>query len=122
VIKAYDRPKPGHPGLLVRFPTGGPLKPDVAPGELVREKFDEASRGMVVSVVGDRVVVLWSKVPVWLTVTLPQIRQVFVSSISQSLASVQPMSAPVGGVFFKEFTYGANPPSGSLGSKQGEET
>jgi hypothetical protein len=45
--------------------------------------------------------------------TMPKVRQVFAPLLAQNLVSIQPMSLPVGSIFYLDYTYG----SLSTGSK-----
>jgi hypothetical protein len=41
--------------------------------------------------------------------TFPVVRRVFPSLLAQEIVSVQPMTAPVGGVFYQDYSYGMSP-------------
>lgn len=39
----------------------------------------------------------------------PAVRRIFPSMIAQEIVSVQPMAAPVGAVFYQDYSYGMSP-------------
>lgn len=85
----------------------------LVPGDRVQFSRDELSRGMIVAVTDrDNITVIWS-VPPKNRFTFPTImKRVSPTLIAQQLISVQPMTAPAGGVFYFDHMYrsGSQPP------------
>lgn len=69
--------------------------------------------GVVVAVTGDDVAVLWSVTP-WQgsvgAVGMPIVRRSRSGFVLNGLVSIQPMTGPVGGIFYKDYTYGSSVP------------
>lgn len=103
------------------------LDGNINPGALVRHADWERSLGTVVSLVhADYVphqetppaqaLVLWTREPGLFGFGLPPIRRVNYQAIAKQLVSVQPMTAPVGAIFYLDYQYGSGslPTSGSV--------
>ena len=88
------------------------------PGDLVTNRH-YGGNGIVVSVDNDTLVVLWSVPPIWTNVRLPSFRRVFPHALAQQLVAVQPMTAPVGSVFYTDYTYGNDVAGCNNGSRVG---
>jgi hypothetical protein len=125
-LKTYDRPSGPH-GEWMPWPfyiiddTGqiqtrdekgdGILGPDhaIAPGCWVSMQTG-GGFGFVVAINDDNLTVLWSDEPKVLggfsNFAMPLIRRVFPPQLAQQLIQVQPMTAPVGNVFYMDYKYG----------------
>jgi len=75
------------------------------PGIRVVHEHDGRSSGIVVAVTDKGITVLWSKPP-GLGFKLPDIRQVFSKLNSRDIVSVQPMTLPIGNLFYLDYQYG----------------
>ena len=85
----------------------------LAPGSFVQH-YKRGGFGMVVAQTDDQMTILWSVMPrnmTLLDMEFPPLKKVKQEPISQVITSVQPMTAPVSGVFFLDYQY----PTGSLG-------
>jgi len=90
------------------------------PGTLVKHKSDLSSLGTCISRHWGpddkpmQVTVLWAKPPrTFSNVIFPKVRKTSPTLLANQLVSVQPMTAPAGGIFYMNYTYG----SGSNGGK-----
>jgi len=65
-------------------------------------------KGMVIAINDENLTVLWSKEPGsgdFSSFTMPLVRRVFASRSAQQLVSIQPMTVPLGGVFYMDYKY-----------------
>lgn len=79
-----------------------------APGEWVTHD-SLGGTGMIVAMTEDQMTVLWSVPPRpsgFSSLALPLVRRVFTPNLAKQIVQVQPMTAPVGGVFYMDYTYG----------------
>lgn len=83
---------------------GDPGCDNVEPGSRVTHPL-WGGFGMVVSITSDGTTVLWTRDP-HVTVTFPNVQRAAQQPIAASIIKVQPMTAPVGNVFYLDYTYG----------------
>ena len=89
----------------------GDLIPHTAfvPGDHVTCAKNSTWRGMIVSISGDSVHVLWSSCEEHKSqfgaFTTPLIRRTFSQALAKQLVSVQPMTVPSGGIFYTDYTF-----------------
>lgn len=65
--------------------------------------------GMVIAIDDDQICILWSeepRSPGFGNIAFPIVRRVFNPLIASQLVSVQPMTAPVGAIFYLDYVYG----------------
>ena len=105
---ASDRPWP-----LYRYAADGTLDKEATtfrPGDWVAHAWGGGTgRGVVIGVTQDEVAVLWSDEPQsgFDKFAFPIIRQVSPRLTANSIGSIQPMTAPTGGIFYMDYTYGS---------------
>jgi hypothetical protein len=82
-------------------------KKKLVPGLRVRHSFDRKSDGIIIAITNDQISVMWTVEPEpFRDFIAPLIRRVSPGLIANQIISVQPMTAPVGGVFYMDYTYG----------------
>lgn len=115
-LKTYTRATEGpHVGegpylpwpIVLAEGCGDPSCGVLAPGEWVTHKT-WGGFGIIVAMDDENLSVLWSEEPRgdFSSIALPLVRRVFAPLIAQQLVSIQPMTAPVGGVFYMDYKYG----------------
>lgn len=64
--------------------------------------------GMVIAINDEQITILWSIAPKggFENFAFPLVRRVFPPALAPQLVSIQPMTAPVGGIFYMDYTYG----------------
>ena len=118
-LKTYDRPlslqdeRLSWPFFVIDDDGVVQTEPDpepvFAPGVWVTHQT-LAGLGIIVAINDDQMSVLWSVQPnnlsAFSSIAFPLVRRVFTPNLAQQLIQVQPMTAPVGGVFYMDYTYG----------------
>lgn len=62
--------------------------------------------GMIVAINDHQLSVLWSVKPTVINLAFPLIRNVNAAAAAKQMFSVQPMTVPVGDVFYMDYMYG----------------
>lgn len=117
MLKTYSREIPMLPTTprermrLPVVPLGESLEWDgeLEPGQLVRHQNDTGF-GIIIAVDCDSVTVMWTDPPRELSgftnIALPLVRRVQPQLIANSIVGIQPMTRPVGQIFYLDYVYG----------------
>jgi Major capsid protein Gp23 len=113
-LKTYDRewsdggPPEGDPWPFVLVEgCGDPNCDPIAPGCWVTHR-SWGGFGMVIAITADQLTILWSEEPRGPRFMPPLVKRVSPGLIANQLLSVQPMTAPVGAVFYLDYVYGSH--------------
>ena len=85
-----------------------PGLPPMCPGDWVAHRSD-GGRGIIVAINDEQASVVWSLLPEERDLSkfaFPIVRTTFPQLQAQQLVSVQPMTAPVGAIFYMDYKYG----------------
>jgi hypothetical protein len=112
-LKTYDRPVALDQSAIawsfVPLSSCGDPSCDepLSPGDWVKHKTD-GGRGMVIAINDEQLTILWSEEPSsgFGNFVFPNVRRVHAPLIAQQLVSIQPMTSPVGSIFYMDYAYG----------------